>query len=121
MLVATVAVNVKPDVGQGPAVGVLGVSDARYLQPYEPVSQHALRVVTRLLAEAANRLVRGHRLRGIHAYEPHRGSPAPYLYRDGVAVCDLRYPAVELIGASEAVDKPVEAYPGDRVEEQGEE
>jgi hypothetical protein len=117
MLVSAVAVRVKPNVGQGSAVGILGVSDARYLQPYEPVRQHALRVVTRLLAEAANRLARGHSLGSIHAYEPHGCPAAPYLYRDGVAVCDLGDSAVELIRSAQAVDKPVEAYPGDRIED----
>src|SRR5215216_4877198 len=120
MLVAAVAVRVKPDVSQSPAVGVLRVSDSRYFQPYEPVSQHALRVVSGHLAEATNWLVGGDGLRGVHADEPHRGAAALGLYRDGVAVDHFGYSAVDLVVSAEAVDQAVEAYPGDRVKEQGE-
>ncbi len=71
----------------------LGVADAGDLEPDDALRQDLLRVVGCALAEAAYGLVGGYGFGGVHANEPDRGASAPYLYRDGVTVCDLHYSA----------------------------
>lgn len=133
MLVATVFIGVYVDVGECAAVGILGVSNARDLQPHETTfAQDAAFVVGLALVEslpsvvagflsvAAYGLVGGDGLGSVHTYEPDGcGSPLS-LDRYGVSVGYLHYLAVEGVRPAHTVDQTIEAEPRYRIEEQGE-
>src|SRR3712207_3432177 len=101
VLVLPVAVRIQVDVSQCPPIGVLGVADAGYLQSDDALREDALCVVGCLRPEATDCLIGSYGLGGVHAYESHRGAAALGLYRDGVAVGHLRYPAIELVRSEE--------------------
>src|SRR5215213_9614828 len=118
VFVLSVAVCVEVDICKSTSIGVFGVADARNPEPHDAFRQDLPSVLRCPLPEAADGLAWGDGLGGIHADQPDRSAPSPYLYRDGVAVRHLRHPAIELVVSAEAVDQTVEADTRDRVEEQ---
>jgi hypothetical protein len=118
--VDSILVGIEVDVGECATVSVLRVSYARYLKSHEFVGQHLLRVAGGLLAKAAYGLAGSHGLWGVHADESYWGASSLRLYGYRVAVGHLRHPAVDMVGAAEAVDQAVEPDTRDRIEEHGE-
>src|SRR5215211_4336706 len=95
VLVGAISVRVEVEVGEGPAVGVLGVAYARDLQPDQVLREGLLGVGAGLLTVAAYGLVRRDGLGGIHPDHPHMLDLAVDLHGDGVAVRDLLDLAVD--------------------------
>ena len=109
VFVLSVAVGVEVDVCKSTSIGVFGVAYARNPEPHDALRQDLLRILRCPLPEAADGLAGGYGLGGVHADQPDRSAPSPYLYRDSVAVRYLRHPAIELVVSAEAVDQKTRA------------